>query len=794
MGAPSRDGNSISPLSRAVVACLLVLGTMVAGVLVAWGAPAGAATPGSISGTVTAAVGGAPLSGICVLAVVAGIPGPPVTQVATGSDGTYTLSGLDPTHTYDVSFYIGGCPGGTPGNYIGQWWDNVSSQAAATPVSVTSGVITTGINAAMVAGGVISGTVTAASGGAPLANICVITAVVGIPSPQPGWLGGTAATGSDGTYTIMGLNPALTYDVNFDSLAFGPCGAGGVTSNYVDQWWDNVSSQSSATAVSVTSGGTTAGINAAMATGGQISGTVTAASTRADLSGICVIAYLAGGNGTPVRYAAGTGSNGLYTLSGLDPAHTYDVSFDSTGSCPGGTNANYVIQWWDNVFSQADATAVSVTSGGTQTGISAAMVVTPIPPPPPSGSTSSASGTSSSSTGTATATNDNTTASATGGGAVTVSQYSSNPVNSPSFSSAGGYFDVALSSDNAFTSVTIDNCNLNGGTSLQWWNTQGNGGSGAWQPVVPTPTYTAGPPACLSVTLNSSTSPSLSQLTGTVFAVTSSLGYWLVASDGGVFSYGDAAFYGSTGGMTLNKPIVGMASTPDGHGYWLVASDGGVFSYGDATFHGSAGALTLNKPIVGMASTPDGHGYWLVASDGGVFSYGDAAFYGSTGGMTLNKPIVGMASTPDGHGYWLVASDGGVFAYGDAAFYGSTGGMTLNKPIVGMAATASGHGYWLVASDGGVFSYGDATFHGSAGALTLNKPIVGMAATASGHGYWLVASDGGVFSYGDATFHGSAGALTLNKPIVGMAATASGHGYWLVASDGGVFSYGDATF
>ena len=41
-------------------------------------------------------------------------------------------------------------------------------------------------------------------------------------------------------------------------------------------------------------------------------------------------------------------------------------------------------------------------------------------------------------------------------------------------------------------------------------------------------------------------------------------GYWLVASDGGVFSFGDAAFYGSTGNLTLNRPIVGMAMTVGG--------------------------------------------------------------------------------------------------------------------------------------------------------------------------------------------------------------------------------------
>ncbi len=162
-------------------------------------------------------------------------------------------------------------------------------------------------------------------------------------------------------------------------------------------------------------------------------------------------------------------------------------------------------------------------------------------------------------------------------------------------------------------------------------------------------------------------------------------GYWLVASDGGIFSFGNAGFYGSTGNLTLNKPIVGMASTPDGKGYWLVASDGGIFSFGDAAFYGSTGNLTLNKPVVGMAATADGAGYWLVASDGGIFSFGDAAFYGSTGNLTLNKPIVGMAATPDGKGYWLVASDGGIFSFGNANFYGSTGNLTLNKPVVGMS-------------------------------------------------------------------------------------------------------------
>ena len=62
-----------------------------------------------------------------------------------------------------------------------------------------------------------------------------------------------------------------------------------------------------------------------------------------------------------------------------------------------------------------------------------------------------------------------------------------------------------------------------------------------------------------------------------------------MASDGGVFTFGDAKFFGSTGGTVLNKPVVGIAATSDAGGYWLVAADGGVFTFGDAPFDGSMG-------------------------------------------------------------------------------------------------------------------------------------------------------------------------------------------------------------
>jgi hypothetical protein len=247
--------------------------------------------------------------------------------------------------------------------------------------------------------------------------------------------------------------------------------------------------------------------------------------------------------------------------------------------------------------------------------------------------------------------------------------------------------------------------------------------------------------------------------------------------------------------VPIPRPVgVAITATPSGAGYWLAASDGGIFTFGDARFFGSTGATAIARPVVGMAATPTGAGYWLVASDGGIFTFGDAAFFGSTGGIALHRPIVAMAATPSGAGYWLVASDGGIFTFGDAAFFGSTGSVVLDRPIVDMAATKTGSGYWLVAADGGIFAFGDAAFLGSTGAVVLDRPIVGMAATKTGSGYWLVASDGGIFTFGDAAFLGSTGGLVLDQPVVAMAATKTGAGYWLTAADDGIFTFGDAVF
>jgi hypothetical protein len=227
-------------------------------------------------------------------------------------------------------------------------------------------------------------------------------------------------------------------------------------------------------------------------------------------------------------------------------------------------------------------------------------------------------------------------------------------------------------------------------------------------------------------------------------------GYYLATANGAVYTFGNAVNHGSMATAHLNAPIVAMALDPATGGYWLVAADGGVFSF-HAPFYGSTGNIHLNKPIVGMEATPNGSGYRFVASDGGIFSY-RAPFYGSMGGRHLNDPVVGMAADPATGGSWLVASDGGIFSY-RAPFYGSTGNIHLNKPIVGMEVVSGGSGYRFVASDGGLFCY-RAPFHGSLGGSGVASPVTGVA-SGPGGGYWMVRADGAVTAFGGVPNYGS---------------------------------------
>ncbi len=254
-------------------------------------------------------------------------------------------------------------------------------------------------------------------------------------------------------------------------------------------------------------------------------------------------------------------------------------------------------------------------------------------------------------------------------------------------------------------------------------------------------------------------------------------GYWLVGSDGGIFSFGTAAFFGSTGSIGLQRPVVGITPTTTRNGYWLVASDGGIFSFGDSSFYGSIPGLglhpagsglpnSLNAPIVGMVPTLTGRGYFMVASDGGVFSFGDARFEGSCPGIGgCSGAAVTVMPDHSGNGYWVVTATGGVYAFGDAPFYGA--GPVVAVPVVDAVATPDGNGYWLLYANGAVAGLGAATtLGGPIGYVNSYNPATAIFRTADGLGYWVAAARGDVFTYGSAPYLGGMSAAGLNGEII----------------------------
>jgi uncharacterized membrane protein YgdD (TMEM256/DUF423 family) len=133
-------------------------------------------------------------------------------------------------------------------------------------------------------------------------------------------------------------------------------------------------------------------------------------------------------------------------------------------------------------------------------------------------------------------------------------------------------------------------------------------------------------------------------------------------ASGAVFVNGRAAE--GMNGHSLNSLVVGIAATQSGKAYWLVASDGGVFSFGDAHFSGSLGGVRLNAPIVDMAPTPNGNGYWLAGADGGIFTFGAARFFLSFQ-TSIKSPVISINQQTVSNviGYSVATQDGQAWSF-----------------------------------------------------------------------------------------------------------------------------------
>jgi uncharacterized protein YodC (DUF2158 family) len=295
---------------------------------------------GQISGTVIKASGGATIEGIqvCAYGTGSGFLG---ACASTNHNGQYTISGLAAAN-YKVEFLTDMCgsSGCTQQNYVFQYYNDKSSYLTADEVTVKAGETTPNIDAKLVEGGQITGRVTSASGGAPLANINVC-------ADEGELIDNCATTNGNGEYTISGLPTGASYTVGFYRYS----------GNYLGQFYNGQSSTSGANPVSVTEGSITPNIDAKLMEGGQITGTVTDAATHAGLAEIGVCAYEAGGKGSAFGCTSTT-AGGAYTLSAL-PTGTYNLQF-----YPENENTNYLVQTVDGV---------SVVAGSTTAGHNAEM-------------------------------------------------------------------------------------------------------------------------------------------------------------------------------------------------------------------------------------------------------------------------------------------------------------------------------------------------------------------------------------------------------------------------------------
>jgi Carboxypeptidase regulatory-like domain len=296
----------------------------------------------SITGKVTlGSSAGKPLAGMCVYAT--NYDGSISSQTATGRRGTYRVIGLG-TGKYQVQI-APGC--NNNGNYT----------SALVTAHTTAGKTTSGRNAVLQPGAVISGTVTDVHGN-PVSGMCIELDGSGAAfatflltvSPY-GY-----STANDGSYVIDQL-PAGTYELGFA----GGCGNSG---SYAPYWYDNQTDPSLATPIVLTTGGTQT-VNAQLQPGATIAGKVTNASGRA-LSGVCVYVATAfqASLGEVFQSDAET-YHGSYSIPDL-AAGQYLVNF----GC--GQDPRYAQQWFPSADSSGSAELVSAAPGRTS-GINAVL-------------------------------------------------------------------------------------------------------------------------------------------------------------------------------------------------------------------------------------------------------------------------------------------------------------------------------------------------------------------------------------------------------------------------------------
>jgi hypothetical protein len=318
-------------------------------------------TGGEISGVATSRADGSPLAGICM----SGEDGLREFEAITSKTGTYTVRRVPPG-SYRVSF-LGGC--GNSGSFAPQYYDGASNFEGYTPVTVSVGEIRSGIDAAMLGGGTVTGLATSKAG-AKLAGVCVAVtsrADAGGFGTSPlleelldePFISQEGVTGHTGRFAVRNLMPGL-YSVEFT----GGCGHG--SARYASQVFAPQAGHGPGW-ISVNGGVVTAGVSAVLQPGAAISGVITGNAGRR-LTAICALAFHPGGG--PVVDAAFLNSvgsvRGRYRINGL-AAGRYAVNFSPCNEQP------YASQWYRGKSTEASAGLVPVRAGQTTERINARL-------------------------------------------------------------------------------------------------------------------------------------------------------------------------------------------------------------------------------------------------------------------------------------------------------------------------------------------------------------------------------------------------------------------------------------
>jgi hypothetical protein len=341
--------------------------------------PASAAGTASIAGTVEDAQSGNPIPGAKVCAYPVDDQGA-ITCAEADASGEYAIEGLE-EREYAVEFTGEVCigPGTCSRPYNTRFWEDKVPFEEPTPILLTEGERTFGIDAELEELGSISGTVEDAAGN-PIDNTVVCE------NSDSEYHPGCAFTDASGEYTLYSLPPG-EFNVEFTGRT---CQAGSTCDleecheglacprPYVSQFWNDAVNEEAATIITVPADTEVPHIDATLVAGGSITGQVTLAALGEEvLAGIVVCASPVS---APVNGSCGrTDAVGQYTIEGLATADYYVrfAEFCEEEPCPN----RYVTQYYENVAAEEDGTPVPVTVGDVVPNINARIAENAAAPP-----------------------------------------------------------------------------------------------------------------------------------------------------------------------------------------------------------------------------------------------------------------------------------------------------------------------------------------------------------------------------------------------------------------------------